>query len=131
MVIYCATEGPDILWRFQANGREIYEPVSFFSSNNGDTLTLLQRGEHIAVFQDGNQPLRSHIEILYSPELSDTSISCESDDEMIMMLHLTYRLAGIYIPYLYYIIAMIIILRINDNQLSHNNMQILPQHQLL
>ena len=89
VLIYCAPEGTGLLWQFSSNTDNL-EPASFFSSNGNQSP--LQRGEHIKVWLDSNQPLRSHVEIQYSPELSDTTISCKSGNETI--LHLTYRLAG-------------------------------------
>ena len=83
MLIYCATVGTGLLWRFTNNeDLDIYEPVSFFS----EPIAPSEKGEHIIVWWGGSEPLRSYMEILYSYELSNITISCESGHETILRL---------------------------------------------
>ena len=64
--------------------------VSFFAD---DTSSPVQRRDSITVWRDNSQPLSSHIEVPYSPELNNDNFTCESGDER---LNLTYKLAGTY-----------------------------------
>ena len=64
--------------------------VSFFAD---DTSSPIQRRGSITVWRDNSQPLSSHIEVPYSPELSNDNFTCESGDKR---LNLTYKLAGTY-----------------------------------
>ena len=64
--------------------------ISFFAD---DTTSPVQRLGSIMLWRDSNQPLSSHIEIPYSPELDDTNFTCASGDERLSLL---YKLAGMY-----------------------------------
>ena len=92
VVIYCITKGTGLHWILPITAEEEeLAHVSFFSTNDAQNLPVQTRGPIIA-WWDSNQPLRSHIEIPYSPELSSTTVSCESGNKR--LLHLTYKLAG-------------------------------------
>ena len=64
--------------------------IAFFAD---DTTSPVQRLGSITLWRDSIQPLSSHIEIPYSPELDDTNFTCESGGKRQSLL---YKLAGTY-----------------------------------
>lgn len=96
VLIYCSTNGAGLLWGLPMETNNL---VSFYTD---DTTSPIQRRGSITLWRDSIQPLSSHIEIPYSPELSDTNITCESGGERQSQL---YKLAGKYASHLYSIAA--------------------------
>ena len=88
VLIYCATTGNGLKWELPIEGDN--NCVSFFAD---DTAPPVQRRGSITVWRDSSQPLRSHVEVPYLPELTNNTFTCESGEKR---LNLTYKLAGIY-----------------------------------
>ena len=87
VLIYCTTSEAGLVWNLPMEQNNL---IAFFAD---DTTSPVQRLGSITLWRDSNQPLSSHIEIPYSPELDDTNFTCASGDES---QSLRYKLAGTY-----------------------------------
>ena len=90
LVIYCETAGNNTLWSFlDSNNSVLFGQIAYFAS---DQPPNKKTNERVTAGMDNNQPLKTHIELPYSPDLNKANILCRSDVDGTHMF--TYSIAG-------------------------------------